>query len=676
MPVLPDIEDAEFNHPTDIDNPYFPLPAGTINSYGASTIDPESGETETERSDQFATFDTKLIEGIETLVVRDTEYEDGVLAEDTLDFYAQDSDGNVWYLGEISISYDYDDDGNFAGTDFDGSWQFGVAGALPGWIMEVDPTVGDSYFQEFFPGIAVDEGEVVATGLDVEIDSGEFEDVIKILDTSALEPGAGDFKYFAPGIGMVLEEEGILPAPKDPELVVEIENIRVVDDSAAIDPAALAFEGDGTEVTITFLTEDANANGAVGAYFFDPATGEIGEGRILFANTEDAAPGDSATINVPEGQSLGLFLIPDADDLGIELEDYIEGGLFFRNFLAGDIADLYDGDPSTTYAPGVATIDDGLAPLVTDADGNILPIRAFHSVGNRDGFNFLNPVAGENALASDVADDAGVAGVEVVSFEKGLASTEDYDGDFNDAFVAVSAAPLGEADLAALLSAIGISRIVGSGGNDMIEGTEADDQVIGLEGNDRLFGGDADDVIEASDGNDRAWGGAGDDAIFGEDGNDRLFGEDGADEIDGGDGNDWLAGGDGDDLLEGGAGADTLDGGAGYDTLLGGEGKDALIAGADGARMAGGQGNDTLIGESGEADYFVFGLIDFGNDLVFGFEDGTDIFEIAIYTEVAEFADIEVSQLGNAAVLSFAGGSVKIDNVDAALIDASDFVFV
>jgi Ca2+-binding RTX toxin-like protein len=98
--------------------------------------------------------------------------------------------------------------------------------------------------------------------------------------------------------------------------------------------------------------------------------------------------------------------------------------------------------------------------------------------------------------------------------------------------------------------------------------------------------------------------------------------------------------------------------------------------GADGARMAGGQGNDTLIGESGEADYFVFDLIDFGNDLVFGFEDGTDIFEIAIYTEVTEFADIEVSQLGNAAVLSFAGGSVKVDNVDAALIDASDFVFV
>ena len=90
--------------------------------------------------------------------------------------------------------------------------------------------------------------------------------------------------------------------------------------------------------------------------------------------------------------------------LGLELEDYKDGGLFFRDFTSGNVADLYDGDDATTYTPGAATIYDGIAPVVTDAEGNLLPIRAFHSVGNRDGFNFLNPVAGENALAADLGE--------------------------------------------------------------------------------------------------------------------------------------------------------------------------------------------------------------------------------------------------------------------------------
>ena len=138
------------------------------------------------------------------MVVRDTAYEDGVLVEDTLDWYAQDDDGNVWYMGEIATNYSYDDEGEFIGTDFDGSWQAGVDGAAPGWIMRADPKPGDSYFQEFYPGVAEDEGEVIATGLSVETEFGSFDDVVKIRDTSGLEPGVGAFKYFAPGVGQVL----------------------------------------------------------------------------------------------------------------------------------------------------------------------------------------------------------------------------------------------------------------------------------------------------------------------------------------------------------------------------------------------------------------------------------------------------------------------------------------
>ena len=190
MPVLPDLEQATFNDPSHVDNAFFPLPPGTINSYGVEVVDPENGEEESERNDHFATFETKTIAGVEALVVRDTAYEGGILVEDTLDWYAQDDDGNVWYMGEIATNYIYDDEGEFIGTDFDGSWQAGVDCALAGWIMRADPKPGDSYFQEFYPGVAVDQGKVIATGLSVDTAYASFDDVIKFATRRASSPAS------------------------------------------------------------------------------------------------------------------------------------------------------------------------------------------------------------------------------------------------------------------------------------------------------------------------------------------------------------------------------------------------------------------------------------------------------------------------------------------------------
>ncbi len=671
MTLLPKFSKAIFGDPTTITNSFFPLPEGTINSYAATIIDPETGEEETERNDHFATFDTKVIEGVEAVVVRDTAYADGLLVEDTLDWYAQDDEGNVWYLGEIATNYNYDDDGNFIGTDFDGSWQTGVDGAQPGWIMRAAPTAGDDYFQEFYAGVAEDEGEVIATGLHVDTDFGSFDDVVKILDTSALDPGVGAYKYYAPGFGLVLEEE-IVFSQDEPELVSEITNRREVEVLAAVDPTDLAFAGKGKEKTITFVSEDASTNGAIGAYTFDTATGVIGEARILFANTEDARAGAKAKITVATGQSLGLFLIPDVETLGLDLEDYKDGGLFFRDFTSGDVADLYDGDDTTTYTPGVATIYDTIAPVVTDAKGNLLPIRAFHSAGNRDGFNFLNPVAGENVLVADLGNDK----VDVVSFEDGLASTDDFDGDFDDAFVAVSDTPLSRRTVKDLVEETGISRQVGTDRKDWLFGTNRDDQLIGLDGNDRIWGRRGDDQIEAGDGNDRAYGGKGDDEISGEEGNDRLYGEKGDDTIDGGEGHDRIWGGKGKDEIDGGEGRDRLYGGKGFDDIKGGGGNDWLWAGGGGARMSGGAGDDRLVGQACIRDIFVFDLIPFGDDRIRRFENGTDRIEIATYTGVESFDDIEVTQKGSSTVLTFAEGTVEIAKFNAAQIDASDFFFV
>lgn len=676
MPVLPDLQNAAFSDPTNVDNVFFPLPAGTINSYGVEVVDPETGEEESERNDHFATFETKSIAGIETVVVRDTAYEDGLLVEDTLDWYAQDDDGNVWYMGEIAANYSYDDEGEFIGTDFDGSWQTDVDGARPGWIMRADPEPGDAYFQEFYPGVAVDQGEVVATGLSVDTGYGAFDDVIKIRDTSSLEPGVGAFKYFAAGVGQVLEEEF---AEDEPSLFIEIQNTRLVEKSAPVDPQDLAFAGDGDEKTITFLGEDAGSNDAIGAYAFDPVTGAIGEARILFTDTEDAKAGARVTMEVAAGQSLGLFLIPDADAIGIELEDFEQGGLFFRNFAAGDVARLYDGDDATTYTPGPASIFDGIAPVVTDDEGHLLPIRAFHAIGNRDGFNFLNPVAAENARA--FAD--GAKGVDVVAFEDGLATlpgADDdeggYDGDVNDAFVAVSDDPLNGKEVAALVAKIGISRLVGTDGTDRQLGTGEDDHLIGLDGDDVIRARGGDDVIEAGDGNDRAYGQAGRDRIFGEDGRDRLFGGTGRDEIEGGEGRDRIHGGGGRDDIDGDEGSDWLHGGAGFDEIEGGAGRDRLYAGEDGARLSGGADDDTLFGQRAAADVFVFDLVPFGRDRIIGFENGSDRIEIADYLEVERFGDIEVRQRGSTTLLSFAEGHVELAGVNAELIDASDFHFL
>ena len=474
----------------------------------------------------------------------------------------------------------------------------------------------------------------------------------------------------------MLEEEF---AEDEPSLFIELQNRREVDNSAPVDPSDLAFAGSGAKKTITFIGEDGSSNGAIGAYTFNTATGRIGEARILFTDTEDVEAGARATMTVRAGQSLGLFLVPDIEEIGIELEDYEDGGLFFRNLTAGDVADLYDGDDATTYTPGPATIFDGIAPVVTDDEGNLLPIRAFHSVGNRDGFNFLNPVAGENARAFT----DGLAKVDMVAFEDGLASisNEDdddggFDGDFDDAFVAISDGPLSRQLVGALVAKTGISRLVGTDEDDRLVGTGGDDQLIALDGDDVIQAGGGEDMIEASDGHDVADGGTAADRIFGEEGRDTLFGGGGPDEIEGGEGRDRILGGFGGDELEGDEGNDVLRGGSGFDEIEGGEGRDRLYAGRGGAEMSGGAGDDTLCGWDAAADVFVFDLIPFGADQIHRFENGSDRIEIAEYMEVEGFDDIDVERQGSSTLLSFAEGGVEIVNFDSKLIDASDFHFV
>ena len=148
-----------------------------------------------------------MVNGLETVAVRDRVYLDEVLVEDTSDWFAQDDAGNVWYMGEEVVNYEYDDEGVLVGTDDSGSWEAGVDGALPGIVMQAYPVVGQSYRQEYYEDEAEDMAMVVNLSVTVELADGTlYENCLQTLEWTPLSPSALEYKYYAPGIGLVMEE--------------------------------------------------------------------------------------------------------------------------------------------------------------------------------------------------------------------------------------------------------------------------------------------------------------------------------------------------------------------------------------------------------------------------------------------------------------------------------------
>lgn len=237
-PFLPDFSAATFGSNSSIsNNQYFPLIPGTVYNYGGEKVDPVTGEIEFESNEVSVTFETKDILGVTTRVVRDRAFVNDVLVEDTFDWYAQDTGGNVWYLGELATNFEYDDNGDLIGTDNAGSWESGINGALPGFIMEANPQIGDNYYQEFAENDeAIDQAEVVSLDESISIDFGNFDNnVLKTLEFTTLVPDLFEFKNYAPGIGLVLVEEE-LNAEQEPAFTAELLSIRTVEPEAVPEP--------------------------------------------------------------------------------------------------------------------------------------------------------------------------------------------------------------------------------------------------------------------------------------------------------------------------------------------------------------------------------------------------------------------------------------------------------
>jgi len=152
--------------------------------------------------------ETQAVDGVETRVVEERETRGGTLVEVSRNFFAISSRTNdVYYFGEEVDIYK-----NGKVVDHEGAWRSGIKGARFGLMMPASPEVGAKYYQEVAPKVAMDCAEIVKLDDAVVTPAGKFSKVLKIEETTPLEPGAREYKYFAEGVGLV--QDGALKLVK------------------------------------------------------------------------------------------------------------------------------------------------------------------------------------------------------------------------------------------------------------------------------------------------------------------------------------------------------------------------------------------------------------------------------------------------------------------------------
>lgn len=187
-----------------VDNPYFNLSPGRAWVYEG--VNDEGKKIKIEVSVE---PEPKTILGIAVTVVRDVVYEDGEKVEDTKDWYAQDKEGNVWYLGEDSKEFE-----NGVAVNTHGSWEAGKEGAKgikakPGIIMLANPQVGYAYRQEYLPGEAEDMAQILRVNQEVRIGLGSYKNCITTKDWTPLEPEVVEQKDYCQEVGFTTQENKV-----------------------------------------------------------------------------------------------------------------------------------------------------------------------------------------------------------------------------------------------------------------------------------------------------------------------------------------------------------------------------------------------------------------------------------------------------------------------------------
>ena len=192
-----DFDSKNFDRPTIIDNPWFPLNPGTRFVHKGFTT--EGGKRVPHRLVTTVTDLTKVIGGVRAVVLWIEDYRAGQLMEAEIAFYAQDRDGTVWALGEYPEEYE---GGKFSKAP---AWIHGLEDARAGIAMPAKPRPGTpSYSQGWGPAVGwTDRGKVDKMGQKVCVPLRCYEDVLVIAESSKAEPGAEQLKHYAPGVGKV-----------------------------------------------------------------------------------------------------------------------------------------------------------------------------------------------------------------------------------------------------------------------------------------------------------------------------------------------------------------------------------------------------------------------------------------------------------------------------------------
>ena len=197
-PQFADFQPDNFGNSTLIDNEWMPMRPGTKWVYEGTAVD-EDGKSVSRRIEFIVSDLTKEIAGVRTVVGWIVDYTDGELVEKEIAFYAQDNDGNVWYLGEFPEDYK---NGEFVEAP---SWITGIEDARPGIKMMAEPKLGAPYvYQGWGPAVEwSDFGHVDQMGQKTCVPVDCYEDVLVNEESSLGETGAFQLKYYARGVGEV-----------------------------------------------------------------------------------------------------------------------------------------------------------------------------------------------------------------------------------------------------------------------------------------------------------------------------------------------------------------------------------------------------------------------------------------------------------------------------------------
>jgi hypothetical protein len=188
---------VKFSHPAEITNPYLPLSSLKQDIFEGTEDGKKTRVERTAKPDLHKTFKIGD-QTVEAFVMEDRAFENGQLAEVAIDYFAQDDNGTVYYLGEDVDEYK---DGKI--INHDGSWMVGKDTEVPGVQLPAHPKVGDKFRSEDVSKEIGEIDEVVSINETVTVPAGTYTNCVKVKES--LADGTTEYKYYAKGVGVVRE---------------------------------------------------------------------------------------------------------------------------------------------------------------------------------------------------------------------------------------------------------------------------------------------------------------------------------------------------------------------------------------------------------------------------------------------------------------------------------------